>query len=144
MSQARLHKPLLYRLKGTDALPNHPALLGTRCTCGHTHFPPHHYGCEQCGRHGAALTDVALNGRGELVSVATVHLHNAAITDDDVLPIAAPFTIVTVALDDGPRVRGLLAEGAQDIEPGTTVVTSMMDIGRNGVTVLDLRFSPED
>ena len=143
MSQARLHKPLLYRLEGTDALPEHPALLATRCDCGYTHFPPQSYGCEQCGRHGAALTDVALSGRGKLVSVATVHLHNAVAGADDVVPVTAPFTIATVELDEGPRVRGLLAEGAKDIEPGTVVVTSMMDIGRNGATVLDLRFSVE-
>ena len=143
MSQARLYKPLLYRLEGTDALPRHPALLATRCECGYTHFPPQSYGCELCGRHGAALTDVALSGRGKLISIATVHLHNAAAATDDVMPVTAPFTVATVELDEGPRVRGLLADGPTDFTPGAIVVTSMMDIGRNGNTVLDLRFSVE-
>jgi len=143
MSDARLHKPRLYRLEGTDALPHHPALLGTRCECGYAHFPPQNYGCEQCGRYGDALTDIALSGRGTLTSVATVHIHSGFATDADTIPIMVPFTIATVELDEGPRVRGLLVEGTGAVRPGTMVVTSMADIGAGGTRILDLRFALE-
>ena len=140
MPNSRLHKPSLYRPVGTDALPDYPALLATRCECGYTHFPPQHYGCEQCGKYGDALTDVALSGQGTVTAVATVHLHQAAGGADDVRPLAAPFTIATVELDEGPRVRGVLADKSATADVGARVFTSLVDIGRDGSQVLDLRF----
>lgn len=140
MTQPRLLKPALYRREGTETAPEQPALLGTRCECGYVHFPPQAYGCEQCGRHGAALGEVALGGHGTVTSAATVHIHNAR-TDDDVQPLQAPFTVVTVQLEDGPRVRGLLADDSSDVIPGVRVRTTMVDVGRNGHAILDLRFT---
>lgn len=140
MSEPRLLKPSLYRREGTDMVPDHPALLGSRCECGYVHFPPQTYGCEQCGRYGASLHESALSGRGQVLSVATVHIHQAK-ADPDVMPLEAPFTLATVQLDDGPRIRGLLTDDCTDAVPGMSVCTTLVDVGRDGHTVLDLRFA---
>jgi uncharacterized OB-fold protein len=72
-----------------------------------------------------------------------VHIDSGSATDADTIPITVPFTIATVKLDEGPRVRGLLVEGTGEVLPGTMVVTSMADIGAGGTRILDLRFAIE-
>lgn len=134
--QAPLHNAALYTEKGTAGFPQAPALRGIRCRCGHRAFPPQHLGCEVCGAHGEALADVLLDGRGRLLTSATVHRHAAPHPP-------APFTIVEVALDDGPVVRGLLsAHAPAHLPPGTELVTVLeaVQIGENRVR--DLRFTP--
>ena len=92
-----LLKPALYA--------RHPAgsvvLLGGKCARGHVFFPFQSFGCERCG--STELQPVDLAGAGRLIASAVVHLHA-----DPARP--APFTVGTVALDDGPVVRTLLTE----------------------------------
>ena len=131
-----LLKPGLYSPSGTAACPGHPSLTGGSCSCGHVFFPMQTYGCERCGRFGDALTPRQLSGRGRIMALATVHLHAGKGR-------IAPFTIVTIALEDGPVVRTLLdSESEADARPEEPVVTKLVPIVKDdGKTVLDLRFS---
>jgi uncharacterized protein len=94
------------------------------------------YGCERCGRSGDSLTERALSGSGRIIALATVHLHAGKGRQ-------APFTVATIALDDGPVVRTLLdAESERDAKPGSSVVTKLVPISKeDGGSFLDLRFS---
>ncbi len=125
-----LLKPTLYTSEG--------ALLGGRCSCGHVFFPMQGHGCEVCGRHGADLQPMALEGRGKLLSSTVVHLHADKAR-------ATPFTIGKIALAAGPVVRTLLADPVQQIAPGTALVTTLVPVGTadDGAAILDLRFKPE-
>jgi len=129
MPSAPLLKPDLYT--ATDR----PALLGGRCTCGHVFFPMQTYGCEKCGRHGNALAPFELAGEGELIASAQVHMHAGKGRD-------APFTVCAVRLKDGPMVRTLLVEGAEDLEPGTKMVAVLVPVASEEGGRLDLRFEP--
>jgi len=81
-----------------------PMLRGTRCDgCGTTFFPPLGIGCEVCGATPERLVSVAIAATGVLHSVATVHLHMGS-------DVSAPFGVAEVQLDDGPLIRGMLAE----------------------------------
>jgi len=125
-----LLKPTLYSPDGT--------LLGGRCTCGHVFFPMQTHGCEVCGRHGADLQPMTLNGRGRLLSSTIVHLHA-----DKARP--TPFTIGKIALAEGPVVRTLLVDPDKEIAPGTAMMTALVPVGTgdDGTAILDLRFGPE-
>lgn len=131
-----LLKPDLYRADGTASDPNHPALIGGACACGHVFFPLQHHGCEKCGR-----TDVspkALSGTGHLIASARVHLHQGKGRE-------APFTIASVQLDDGPVVRTLLVDTSQPAATGMRVVTTLVPINdSSGAQKLDLRFVAEN
>ncbi|WP_375779495.1 Zn-ribbon domain-containing OB-fold protein [Bradyrhizobium sp. ma5] len=136
MQPNKLLKPSLY-----SAAPGHQKevtarLKGGRCRCGYVFFPMQTYGCERCGSHGDALTPCELSADGTLLAEATVHLH----ADKNRLP---PFTIVKVALDDGPVIRTLLAEDSAPVAPGRRVTGRLIAVGQSesGETVLDLRFS---
>ncbi|HTP77464.1 MAG TPA: OB-fold domain-containing protein [Rhizomicrobium sp.] len=131
MTAPALLKPALYRAEGSDADPAHPALLGGVCTCGYVFFPMQTYGCERCG--GTALKSRALSGRGTLLASARVHLHAGKNRQ-------APFTVVSVALDDGPIVRTLL-DGDADVRPGDPMATTLVPVrDPEGEARLDLRF----
>ena len=81
-----------------------PMLRATRCeACGSTFFPPLGVGCEVCGATPERLVSVAMPATGVLHSVATVHLHMGG-------DIATPFGVAEVQLDDGPLIRGMLAD----------------------------------
>jgi hypothetical protein len=81
-----------------------PMLRATRCeTCGSTCFPPLGVGCEVCGATPERLVSVTIAATGVLHSVATVHLHMGS-------DIAAPFGVAEIQLDDGPLIRGILAD----------------------------------
>jgi hypothetical protein len=97
-------------------------------------FPFQRYGCEWCG--GIALTQRVLSGGGKLLASAPVHLHAGKNRE-------APFTVVSVALDDGPIVRTLLADG--DVPPaGVRMMTTLVDVrDAEGAERLDLRFTPK-
>jgi hypothetical protein len=134
MIAPNLLKPTLYRAEGSDADPDHPALLGGTCECGYVFFPPQSYGCERCGR--TSLVTRALSGTGKLLASARVHLHGGKTR-------AAPFTIVSVMLDDGPIVRTLLA-GDDAVHPGDRMLTMLVPVtNAEGVELLDLRFVPQ-
>ncbi|AQV97224.1 hypothetical protein BJN34_25520 [Cupriavidus necator] len=138
-----LLKPALYRAQGTPALPEHPALLGGTCRCGHVFYPWQSYGCERCGAAGDALTPMALSGRGKVEASAVVHLHASPERQ-------APFTVTAVRLDDGPLVRtlALASETGQGtgLVPGDAVVAVLAEVsdrqqeGSTPARALDLRF----
>ncbi|WP_342132373.1 hypothetical protein [Hydrogenophaga sp. OTU3427] len=140
-----LLRPGLYAEQGTPALPDAPALRAVRSRSGHVSFPPQRYGCQVSGEYGEDLQDVLLTGRGRLHAIATVHIHPKPLP-------ATPFTVVEVAMDDGPLVRGLLsASHALPLAPGAVLVTRLEEIpDESGGTVRDLRFvaaaspSPKD
>jgi uncharacterized protein len=131
-----LLKPALYRAEGTAAVPAAPALLGGVCrACGHVFFPLQAYGCEKCG--STELAPRALSGAGRLLASARVHLHAGKGRE-------APFTVVSVALDDGPVVRTLLAEGGPPPRAGARVAAVLAPApGPEGEPRLDLRFAAE-
>jgi len=123
-----LLKPTLYK--------RHPAgnivLLGGKCARGHVFFPFQSFGCERCG--STELQAVDLAGAGRLVASALVHLHA-----DPARP--APFTIGTVALDDGPVVRTLLTEPTP--LAGGRVRAVLVPASGASEAALDLRFQAE-
>jgi uncharacterized OB-fold protein len=126
-----LLKPALYA-RGDDGS---PVLLGGRCECGHVFFPMQTFGCERCGKFGAALQPLALRSRGRLRAAATVHVHADPAR-------SAPFVIGTIALDDGPLIRTLLlSSSAEDHAPGARVAAVLVPVEiDNGQQALDLRF----
>jgi uncharacterized OB-fold protein len=90
-----------------------PALNGTRCEkCKVNYFPPLGMGCERCGNPD--LRSVTLSTNGTVHSAAMVHLHGGKDID-------APFVVVEIALDDGPLIRGLLANNTNDDVIGARV-----------------------
>jgi uncharacterized OB-fold protein len=132
-----LLKPALYRAAGSASDPGHPALLGGRCeACGYVFFPLQTYGCERCG--STKLVPHALSGAGRLIASAWVHLHAGKNRQ-------APFTVGTIALDDGPMVRTLIVEeGDRTLEPGTRMVTCLAGVtDAEGAEKRDLRFTPQ-
>ncbi|MES5487375.1 zinc ribbon domain-containing protein [Bradyrhizobium sp. INPA03-11B] len=136
MQPSKLLKPGLYSAGSNDREGATVRLKGGRCRCGYVFFPMQTYGCERCGSHGDALTPCELSANGTLLAEATVHLHA-----DKNRP--APFTIVKVALDDGPVIRTLLADDSAPVAPGQRVTGRLASVGQSesGETVLDLRFS---
>ncbi len=134
MQQLKLLKSQLYSEGSHNGQPADPALQGGRCRCGHVFFPMQTYGCERCGSYGDALMPHALSTQGTLLASAVVHLHA-----DKNRP--APFTIVKVALDDGPVVRTLLADDSGAIALGQRMTAKLVPVQQaDGETVLDLRF----
>lgn len=135
MQSLKLLKSHLYSGDGHDVPSSDPVLLGGRCRCGHVFFPMQTYGCERCGSHGDALTPQALSTHGTLLASAVVHLHA-----DKNRP--APFTIVKVALDDGPVVRTLLADDSSEIALGQRMKAKLVPVAQgDGDTAFDLRFT---
>jgi uncharacterized OB-fold protein len=132
MSATKCLKPLY--APGQDGSDD-VVLRGGACECGFVFFPMQTYGCEVCGRHGSSLQPRSLKGRGVLVASAAVHTHA-----DKNRP--TPFTIVEVALDDGPTIRTLLADGTADPPPGAPVRAVLVPAGvsETGDDLVDLRF----
>ena len=130
-----LLKPALYRAEGSPGTPAVPALIGGVCeACGHVFFPMQTYGCERCG--AVSLSPRLLAGTGRLVASARVHLHAGKGRE-------APFTVGTIALDDGPVVRTLLADDG-GLAPGARMTTTLVPVrDAEGAERLDLRFRPE-
>ena len=135
MSDPELLKPALYRRAGTAARPDHPALLGGACACGHVFFPLQAYGCERCG--GTDLRPLALSGAGRLLASARVHLHAGKGRE-------APFTVGSIRLEDGPIIRTLVEGGGAGLRPGAAVVAVLAPVDDpDGARRLDLRFAAE-
>lgn len=144
MSTPEILKPALYDTEGTSALPDHPSLRGGKCQCGYVFFPLQTYGCEVCGRTGDALQPIALSGGGTLIASATVHIHAGRTppAKADVKPHAAPFTIGSIKLDDGPTVRTLLVDvDERALKPGQRMVSKLVSVGSGAQTIVDLRFT---
>ena len=136
MSDEVKERPALFRAEGTAAVPDHPALLGGRCrACGYVFFPMQTYGCEACGAEG--LEPLALSGRGRLTSYARVHTHAGAGRE-------APFTVGTIALDDGAVLRALIDKGSEDrLRHGAAMVARLVPETRPGRGPYDLCFALE-
>lgn len=144
MSAPEILKPSLYATDGTAAVPDHPSLKGGKCaSCGYVFFPFQAYGCEVCGQSGAALQPLALSGAGTLIASAKVHIHSPrAPAEKDVKPLAAPFTIGSIKLDDGPTVRTLLVDiDESSLKPGQRMVTKLVSVGSDARPIVDLRFT---
>lgn len=135
MDHPTLLKPGLYRAKGSDTAPGHPALLGGVCACGYVFFPLQAYGCERCG--GLDLRPRVLSGVGRLLASAKVHLHPGKGRE-------APFTVAAIALDDGPIVRTLIVDDGPRPRAGDRMVTLLAAAtDADGAPCLDLRFTVE-
>lgn len=136
MDPTPLLKPGLYRAEGSVVRPDRPALLGGVCAgCGYVFFPLQAYGCERCG--GAALEPRVLSGAGRLLAAARVHLHAGKGREP-------PFTIGSIALDDGPIVRTLIDDGDEPPRPGARMVSILAPAATpEGEARLDLRFVRE-
>ena len=80
------------------------------------------YGCERCGNHSDALTPCELSTGGTLLAEA-VHLHA-----DKNRP--APFTIVKVALDDGPVSASCWRKTVPPVAPGQRVTGRLVPFGQ--------------
>jgi uncharacterized OB-fold protein len=136
------HKRLksgLYSECASSGVPGELVLHGGRCRCGYSFFPMQSYGCERCGRHDNDLQPSLLSACGTLLARAVVHLHTNTNR-------TAPFTIVKVALDDGPVVRALLAENEPEGEPGQRMLAKLCPVESSGAgeTTFDLRFVAVD
>lgn len=128
-------KSPLFTVAGTEGVPDRPALIGGRCTCGHIFFPMQTYGCEKCGRHGEHLQTIPLSGRGRLHTFAQVHLHARPEP-------RTPFTVVSIALDDGPIIRALLDPPVdKNLRCGDIMVAGIMNEERDGRSRPALRFA---
>jgi hypothetical protein len=136
MDTPPLLKPGLYRAEGSAARPDRPALLGGVCAdCGYVFFPLQRYGCERCG--SVDLQPRVLSGAGTLLAAARVHLHAGKNRE-------APFTVGSVALDEGPIVRTLVEDGDPPPQPGDRMATALAPaVDADGATRLDLRFIRE-
>jgi uncharacterized OB-fold protein len=124
----------LFQAGGTEAVPDHPALIGGRCGCGHLFFPMQRLGCEKCGRAGADLAETVLSGSGRLRAHAQVHLHARPVPK-------VPFTVVEIALDDGPLIRALLDQPTDaGLRNGERMVSAIVRELRGDSEIDVLRF----
>mgnify|MGYP005714137211 CR=1 FL=1 len=90
-----LLKPELYAESAGGTV----TLAGGACECGYLFFPWQRYGCERCG--GTTLRRKPLVARGILRSSATVHVFRGEGYE-------VPFTVGSIALDEGPVIRALV------------------------------------
>jgi uncharacterized protein len=124
----------LFHAQGTEAVPDHPALIGGRCRCGHLFFPMQRLGCEKCGAPGAELAETMLSGSGRLRAHSQVHLHARPYPK-------APFTVLEIALDDGPLIRALLDRPTDaGLQNGERMVAAIVHEMRGDSEVDLLRF----
>ncbi|WP_417282908.1 Zn-ribbon domain-containing OB-fold protein [Comamonas sp.] len=132
-SEAPLAHPSLYGVAPGGA----PVVFAARCAqCSRIGFPRQSYGCEACGAHGEALSDVDLPATGELISFAEVHRHHG--TDID-----TPFVMAEIRLDSGLLLRGTLApQHADGLKIGARLFGTLV-AGRLPGAALELRFAPE-
>lgn len=123
----------LFDPTGSDSLPAVPALIGAKCRCGHVFFPAQFFGCERCGRYGEDLVETRLSGQGIVRAAVVVHQHFREIP-------RAPFTVVDLALDDGPVIRGLMMAGTKPPRAGDVVTARIVDGREGGAPAAILRF----
>lgn len=123
----------MFTAEGTASVPDSPAIVGIRCNdCDAVAFPFQPFGCENCG--SANVVQSRFDGQGRVITTARVHIHA-----DPNRP--APFTIVSILLDCGAFVRGVVAdECAESLEIGDTVVTKLVPEVRPDRGDMDLRF----
>lgn len=126
-------EPQLYSVDSSGT----PVLTAVRDSTGHVSYPAQPYGSERTGEHGAALQTIALSGLGTVQATAVVHMHHGA-------DITAPFTVASIALDEGPLVRGVLTS-PNGVGVGSrvrAVTVARFQNPENDNTTVELRFAP--
>ncbi|MEM5516453.1 OB-fold domain-containing protein [Henriciella sp. AS95] len=124
----------MHKLYDDEEMP--PRLKGQRCgSCDRVAFPPNPYGCETCGAFGAQVEEQLLAGKGRLLAFVTTHHANQR-------DISVPYTIASIALEDGPVVRALMNTPTDSALKVNDAVESVL-VGRQAPTgdaVDELRF----
>lgn len=88
--------------------------------CGHVQFPPRHM-CAKCW--SASVADVPSTGEGVIESVTVVRRAPVAAFRNEV-----PYVVVSVILDDGPRmITNLLGDDALDAAIGDRVAVTFAE-----------------
>jgi len=129
-------KTTLYRASQADH--SRPVLLGERCVCGYTFFPPHKFGCENCGREAGSLETIELVAQGTLQSVAVIERQfrpdgKQPLIVGEVLLLSGLSIIAVLDITDpsdlsiGQKMFGKLWTGGEDGE---------------GKMIMDCYFSP--
>jgi len=116
-----------------------PTLRGSRCTCGHTSFPPQALGCNVCGATGADVAAVSLAAAGTLQSFAMAHRQKRPGGD-------SPLIVGAVLLDDGPLVEVVIdAADTSGLAVGRHMLGRFVTLETNveGQAVVDCLFAPE-
>lgn len=115
---------------------NPPRLKGQRCgNCGRIAFPPNPYGCESCGASGVALHEQLLKGNGRLLAFVTTHHAPQRY-------ISVPFTVASIALEDGVVIRALMGSPVDaGLHVGDPVEAIIVEIPEQGH---QLRFLPTE
>jgi uncharacterized OB-fold protein len=132
-----LMHPALVGLFRSDTGAVEVVLRGGICRdCSRRFFPAQAYGCERCG--SIHLEGVMLPGTGTVAAKAQVHIHKGA-------PPVAALTVAMIDLDEGPSVRGLLAEVPHAPRTGERVKAVLVPVANaDGADCLDLRFAAQD
>lgn len=143
-----LLKPSLYEPAAVPAEAGALARLrGGKCmACESVFFPFQAYGCEVCGAHGAQLERHELSGRASLLSCATVHIHDSGGKLNVSSPMATPFVVATVRLEEGPITRALVVGGNDaSLRVGDRLQAVLVPapLGEEGLSAWDVRFVPE-
>jgi uncharacterized OB-fold protein len=113
-----------------------PTLRGSRCSCGHTSFPPQSLGCNVCGADVAA---VSLAAAGTLHSFAMAHRQKRPGAD-------TPLVVGAVLLDDGPLIEVVIdAVDASGLAVGCRMLGRLVSLETNaeGQTIVDCQFVPD-
>ncbi|MBT0566837.1 OB-fold domain-containing protein [Williamsia sp. CHRR-6] len=110
-----------------------PVLKGLTDPDGNVFFPFQQYGSEATGAYGDQLTAIDLAGTGTVTARAEVHHHPSA-------DIPTPFTVAAIELDEGPLIRGVLADGVT-ASVGDRVQAITVVVDRGEVRAAELRFA---
>lgn len=102
-----------------------PSLLCGRCSCGHVFFPPHRFGCEDCGAGQEAITISEEPATGILKAFAVVH--GQSRPDGK-----GPLVVGRVLLDNGPSIMATLdVENQGELAAGQRVCGTLVPDGRD-------------
>lgn len=115
-----------------------PTLRGSRCSCGHTSFPPQFLGCNVCGATGADVAAVSLAAAGTLHSFAMAHRQRRPGGD-------TPLVAGAILLDDGPLIEVVIdAVDASGLAVGCRMLGHLVTLETNaeGQAVVDCQFAP--
>lgn len=108
-------------------------LRGQHCRlCGHVAFPPNPYGCENCGGSGDALEGRMLAGRGRLLAFVSV---NRAVRPN----VAVPYTVGSIALEDGPVIRALMNADVAPLHVDSRVEAELIETTKGDAPQLRFR-----
>jgi len=100
-------------------------LAGRRCVeCGRVAID-RGKACPFCGGEGG--TEVALSGRGALVSWTVIRVAPARYADE------APYTVGLVELEEGPRLTARIAGDPEHLAAGDSVTLGSIDAARGPI-----------